>query len=102
MLSENAVSAQALWDASMGYAISEALMENLGGLVIHVTGSFHVARGTGIPERIADYRPGTRVRSVVMTEVDDVGAWDEADDRGLADFVILTREMESPHRQPER
>lgn len=88
---EHAIDAQALWDASMGYAITTALMEHLGALVVHVAGSFHVARGTGIPERIDDYRPGTRVLSVVATKADDVDAWSETEHGDLADFVVLTR-----------
>jgi uncharacterized iron-regulated protein len=91
-VSENELYAQALWDASMGYAIAGALTRTLGSLVIHVAGSFHVERGTGIPERIADYRPGTRVVSVVIAQASDVSGWMEADDRDLADFVILTRQ----------
>ena len=88
---ENELYAQALWDASMGYAITGALTRDLGSLVVHVAGSFHVARGTGIPERIADYRPGTRVLSVVIAQADDISAWSDDEDRDLADFVILTR-----------
>ena len=67
----NAVYSQALWDASMGHAITEALVRHMGSLVIHFVGSFHVGKGTGVPERIADYRPGTSVTTVVMTKVDD-------------------------------
>lgn len=89
--SENALQAQALWDAAMGHAIAGALDVAPGALVIHFAGSFHVERGTGIAERIEDYRPGTRTVSVVMTQVEDVGAWDDSAHRGLADFVILTR-----------
>lgn len=89
--SENALQAQALWDAAMGHAITGALDVAPGALVIHFAGSFHVERGTGIAERIEDYRPGTPSVSVVMTQVEDVGAWDDAAHRGLADFVILTR-----------
>jgi uncharacterized iron-regulated protein len=90
--SENALQAQALWDAAMGHAIAGALDVAHGALVVHFAGSFHVERGTGIAERIEDYRPGTQVVSVVMTQVgEDVGAWDEAAHRDLADFVILTR-----------
>lgn len=90
--SENALQAQALWDASMGHAIAEALSVSPGRLVLHFAGSFHVERGTGIAERIEDYRPGTRVLSVVMTRFEgDVPSWDAAAHRGLGDFVILTR-----------
>lgn len=87
----NVVQAQALWDAAMGHAITEALVRHLGGLVVHFAGSFHVEKGTGISERIEDYRPGTRVLSVVMTKVEDVDAWSEADHGDLGDFVVLTR-----------
>jgi uncharacterized iron-regulated protein len=90
--SENALQAQALWDASMGHAIAEALSVSSGRLVLHFAGSFHVERGTGIAERIEDYRPGTRVLSVVMTRFEgDAPSWDEAAHRGLGDFIILTR-----------
>jgi hypothetical protein len=90
-ISPNAIYAQALWDASMGHAITNALVGHLGALVVHFAGSFHVARGTGIPERIEDYRPGTRVTTVVMTKADDVGAWSAEEHADLADFVVLTR-----------
>lgn len=89
------VQAQALWDAAMGHAITEALVGHLGGLVIHFAGSFHVERDTGILERIRDYRPGTRVSTVVMTKVDDVEAWSTEEHSDLADFVVLTRKSAS-------
>lgn len=89
-VSENAIQAQALWDAAMAHAISSALVRDIGALVVHVAGAFHVARGTGIPERIADYRPGTRLTTVVMTEADDIDAWTESEHGGLGDFVVLT------------
>jgi len=90
--SENALQAQALWDASMGHAIADALAVVPGRLLLHFAGSFHVERGTGIAERIEDYRPGTRVLSVIMTQVEgDVPEWDGAAHAGLGDFVILTR-----------
>lgn len=88
---ERTLQAQALWDASMGHSIVDALMRNLGSLVVHYAGSFHVERGTGIPERIADYRPGTRVMAVVMRAVDDVESWVPAEHAGLGDYVILTQ-----------
>lgn len=90
--SENALQAQALWDAAMGHAIAEAFRTSEDRLVVHFAGSFHVERGTGIAERIEDYRPGTRVLSVVMTRVEDEAlAWDASKHAGLGDFVILTR-----------
>lgn len=91
--SENALQAQALWDASMGHAITGALDVSPDRVVLHFAGSFHVERGTGIAERIEDYRPGTSVLSVVMTEVGEESPleWDAEAYGGLADFVVLTR-----------
>jgi len=90
-LGENALQAQALWDASMGHAVVEALGRGPDRFVIHVAGSFHVERGTGVPERIEDLRPGTRIVSVVMRRTDSPAAWDPEAHTDLGDFVILTR-----------
>ncbi|HUP51747.1 MAG TPA: hypothetical protein VM198_04685 [Longimicrobiales bacterium] len=79
---------RAEWDRL--HAISSALVRDIGALVVHVPGAFHVARGTGIPERIADYRPGTRLTTVVITEAEDIDARTESEHGGLADFVVLT------------
>jgi uncharacterized iron-regulated protein len=93
-VSPNAIYAQALWDASMGHAIAQALVHRLGAFVVHFAGSFHVEKGTGIVERIADYRPGTRVTTVVMTKVDDIDAWSAEEHGPLADYVVLTKAPE--------
>ena len=90
-LNPNAIYSQALWDAAMGHAITEALVTHIDGFVVHMAGSFHVEKGTGILERIADYRPGTRVTTLVMTKVDDIDSWSEERHASLADFVVLTR-----------
>ena len=95
-MNSNAIHAQALWDASMGHAIATALMVHRDAIVVHVAGSFHVERGTGIPERIADYRPGSRVVAVVIAKVDEIGAWSEAEHSGLGDFVVVTRRPRTP------
>lgn len=95
----NAIHSQALWDAAMGHAIARELVRHLDGFVVHLAGSFHVEKGTGIPERIADYRPGTRITTLVTTKVEDVDAWSAEDHGPLGDFVILTRrpERDEPH-----
>ena len=90
-MSPNVIQAQALWDAAMGHAVTDALVRHVGGFVVHFAGSFHVEKGTGIPERIADYRPGTRVVSIVMTKVDDIDAWSASEHAPLADYVVLTK-----------
>jgi len=89
-MNSNAIYSQALWDASMAHGITEALVANIGGFVVHFAGSFHVEKDTGIMERIADYRPGTRVTTVVMTKVDDIEAWSAEEHASLADYVVLT------------
>ena len=75
----------------MGHGITTALVDHLGSFVVHFAGSFHVASGTGISERIEDYRPGTRVTTVVMTKVEDIEAWAADEHAELADFVVLTK-----------
>jgi uncharacterized iron-regulated protein len=92
----NALHAQALWDAAMGHAVVDALIRNEGALVIHYAGSFHVQKGTGIPERVMGYRPGTRLVTVVLEPTKDIDAWDDEEHRGLADFVVLTRRSTTP------
>ena len=94
----NALAAQALWDAAMGNAVATALSQRTNALVIHYAGSFHVEKGTGIPERVEEYRPGTRILTVVLQPTEDPSTWKDDDDKGLGDFVVLTRRppSESP------
>jgi uncharacterized iron-regulated protein len=94
MMSPNVIYSQALWDAAMGHAVTSALGRNPGSLVVHMAGSFHVERGTGIPERVAGYRPGTRVVAVVMVSAEDISAWQDEEHEGLGDFVVLTKTSE--------
>ncbi len=88
----HALDAQALWDADMGYSITQALDAHPDAFVLHVAGSFHVERGTGIPERIAGYRPGTRVVTVVLEPSANIDRFSGKDDGGLGDFVVLTHQ----------
>jgi len=85
-----ALEAQALWDAAMGHGVASALNAHPGALVVHYAGSFHVERETGIPERVPEYRPGTRVVTVVLQPAADVDGWDKDEYNGLGDFVVLT------------
>ncbi|MCG6957609.1 MAG: ChaN family lipoprotein [Gemmatimonadetes bacterium] len=90
----NALAAQALWDAAMGNAVANALDQRVNALVIHYAGSFHVEKGTGIPERVEEYRPGTRILTVVLEPTADINTWQGDEDRGLGDFVVLTKRPE--------
>jgi len=87
---ENGLQAQALWDASMAYAITTFLEVQPGALVLHMVGSFHVENHTGIPEQVQHYRPGTRSLVVSMDIVDDFRSFDPEKHAGRGDFVILT------------
>ena len=87
--------AQALWDAGMAYSIAEALMRAPTSLVLHVTGGFHVERGTGTPEALEHYRPGTPAL-VVAIRPSKGAAFDADRHTGLGDFVVLTDAGSSP------
>ncbi|MBE0594774.1 MAG: ChaN family lipoprotein [Gemmatimonadales bacterium] len=87
---ENGLQAQALWDASMAYAITTYLATNPGALVLHMVGGFHVERFTGIPEQVKFYRPGTRSLVVSMDIAEDFRTFDPKTHGGHGDFVILT------------
>lgn len=86
--------AQVLWDATMAYSIAEHLTREPGSSVVHIVGSFHVKNGTGIPEHLERYRPGTRAIAFVAEPVDDIDSFPE-DLVGAADFVVLTRKQQS-------
>jgi len=89
---DNALQAQALWDAGMAYRIAQVLASDPARLVVHLAGAFHVQNGTGIPERLAEYRPGTRFVTVVFRPAPLPLRFDPDRHQGLGDFVILTDE----------
>ena len=91
--SENMFQAQALWDATMGWSIARALAHFAQGnpLVLHYSGSFHSQTGTGTPEALHQYAPGARFMVVVMKSVKDPRV-EKPGDRGLGEYVVLTRE----------
>jgi len=95
-----ALESQALWDAAMGHAVASALAENPDGLVVHYAGSFHVEKFTGTPERVADYRPGTRILTVVLKPAQDINGWDEDEHENLGDFVVLTQAPPEDENHP--
>lgn len=82
--------AQTLWDASMGHAVATALDAADDGLVLHMVGGFHVENGTGTPEALEHYRPGTRSLIVAARPAADPTVWDPAL-AGLGHFVVVTQ-----------
>lgn len=89
-MSGSVLDGQALWDATMAYSIARALDARPGALVLHLAGGFHVESGTGIPEDLGRYRPGTRTVVVAIRPVEDPAAFDPSEHAGRGDFVILT------------
>ena len=86
----NQLHSQVLWDASMGYWISESLAAHPDALVLHMVGGFHVGRGTGTPEHLEAYRPGTSRMIVMLRPVEHVEVFEPAPDGEWGDFVIQT------------
>ncbi len=86
----NQLDSQVLWDASMAYWISRYLADNPDALVLHMVGGFHVERGTGTPEQLEAYRPGTVRLIVAMQPVEDVDVFEPAPEGEWGDFVIQT------------
>jgi uncharacterized iron-regulated protein len=88
----NQLDSQVLWDATMAYSIAEFLMEEPDALVLHMVGGFHVARGTGTPEQLKRYRPGTPFMIVALRPVEDIETFEPAPAGEWGDFVIQTDE----------
>jgi len=88
----NQLHSQVLWDATMAYWISEYLAQEPAALVLHMVGSFHVERGTGTPEHLEAYRPGTSRLIVVMRPVEDVDTFEPAPSGEWGDYIIQTDE----------
>ncbi len=81
--------AQSLWDATMAWSIAEHMTRNPGAKVAHMVGGFHVETGTGTPEHLMQYRPGTRMLIISVQSVDDPTSFDLEEHTGLGDFVVL-------------
>lgn len=85
--------AQNVWDAGMAYAIVGYLTDNPRSRIIHYVGSFHVESGSGLPDHIQHYRPGTRAVVIYIHPVDNPGEFDD-ELSGRGDFVIQTRDFQ--------
>jgi uncharacterized iron-regulated protein len=86
----NQLSSQVLWDATMAWWISQYLEDHPDALVLHMVGGFHVERGTGTPEHLESYLPGTPRLIVSMQPVEDVDTFEPAPEGAWGDFVIQT------------
>ncbi len=86
----NQLDSQVLWDATMAHSIARYLERQPDALVLHMVGGFHVERGTGTPEQLQAYLPGTRAMVVSLRPVDDVDVFMPAARGTWGDFVIQT------------
>jgi uncharacterized iron-regulated protein len=86
----NQLHSQVLWDATMAYSIAASLAERPDALVLHMVGGFHIERGTGTPEHLEAYRPGTSRMIVLLRPVEDIDAFEPAPAGQWGDFVIQT------------
>ncbi len=86
----NQLHSQVLWDATMAYWIAEYLAQEPDALVLHMVGGFHVERGTGTPEHLEAYRPGTSRVIVIMRPVEDIDTFEPAPSGEWGDYVIQT------------
>jgi uncharacterized iron-regulated protein len=85
----HALDAQSLWDATMAFSIADHLTRIPGSQVVHIVGGFHVQNGTGIPEHLQRYRPGSTQVIIAVEPTDDITTFDHDAHHGLGDFVIL-------------
>jgi uncharacterized iron-regulated protein len=84
------VNAQALWDATMAFSISEYLKRSKNPLVVHLNGAFHTENRLGTPEHLLKYAPKTKFLVVTMRYEENFQSFDKSKHADLGDFVILT------------
>jgi uncharacterized iron-regulated protein len=84
------LNAQALWDATMAFSISEYLKRAKNPLVVHLNGAFHTENRLGTPEHLLKYSPKTRFLVVTMRYEENFTNFDKTKHADLGDFVILT------------
>ena len=88
--------AQALWDATMAFSISEFTKTEKNALVVHLNGSFHTENRLGTAEQFLKSNPNAKITVVTMRSEDDFTKFDQAKHANLGDFVILT-DAKVPH-----
>jgi uncharacterized iron-regulated protein len=89
-MKQNFLDAQVLRDATMAYAISQALTKREKALVLHVTGIFHVEGRMGIPEQLEKYRPRTRMIVIALVPSQEAPKLDAQTLKKTADFLFIT------------
>ncbi|WP_225314291.1 ChaN family lipoprotein [Marinobacter halotolerans] len=101
---ENSYKAQLLRDNTMADQVIEALADNPGHQVIHLTGTFHAEDRLGMVAVLEKKRPDLEVAviSPVLWDADDslqslLGA-----NRGKGDFLYFLQPLPEPYKNSER
>ena len=82
-----------LWDASMAHSIATSLEADPQRLVVHVCGSFHCERRSGVTEMVEAYRgpkAGVKQLVVVFLPASDCDHFSAKHHAGRGDYVVLT------------
>ena len=78
---DNFIEVQLLWDEGMAQQAADYLATHPDYHMVILAGSGHIARGSGIPRRLARRLPASS--AIVLN------GWDGALEPGLADFILL-------------
>ncbi|MBE0679843.1 MAG: ChaN family lipoprotein [Bacteroidales bacterium] len=84
---ENLPKAQAIKDATMAHFIVTNMEQ--GQIFIHFNGAYHSENYLGIIHYLKLFRPGIRVATITTILQDEIDSL-EADNTGVADFIIVT------------
>jgi len=86
---DNFLEAQLLWDEGMAKQAADYLVAHPDFHMVILAGSGHLARGSGIPRRLARRLPAASSAIVL-------NGWEGALEPGLADFILLTEQRMLP------
>ncbi len=85
---DNFLEVQLLWDEGMAQQAADYLKAHPAYNMVVLAGSGHLARGSGIPRRLARRLPASS--AIVLN------GWEEALEPDLADFILLTQPRPLP------
>jgi len=83
---ENLSKAQAVKDATMAHSIAES--RKPGQVIVHMNGSYHTDRYSGIIWYLNKYSPGLKIITISTVMQEDVEKLKD-ENKGRADFVII-------------
>ena len=83
--------AQSLWDATMGYSISQYLKKNKTRKVFHISGKYHTDNGFGVVSQLKSYNAKAKPLIISANVGDDAFPnIDWAKYKKMGDFIIVT------------